>query len=74
MALYSILAAMTIDVVPVPHEWYKALTSKAGKSVPKATRSRAASESANAQWATKRARYGKSGHAGQYAERKAKAA
>lgn len=70
MALYSILAAMTIDAIPVPHEWYKALTSKAGKSVPKATRSRAASESAKDQWKTKRAKYGKTGHASSYAERK----
>lgn len=74
MTLRSILAAMTIDAVSVPREWYKALCSKAGKSVPKATRSRAARESAKAQWDTKRTRYGKTGHASPYAERKLKKA
>ena len=66
---------MTIDLspVPVPHEWYRYLAGKGGSAVSKAVRSRAARESAQAQWKTRRARYGKCGHAGSY-ERKAKAA
>lgn len=67
------LPSMTTDSVPVPHEWYRQLASKAGSSVPKDVRSRATIRSAKAQWATRRAKYGKCGHAGSY-ERKAKAA
>lgn len=67
------VASMTLDGIPVPHEWYRALASKAGSSVPKDVRSCATIRSAKAQWATRRAKYGKCGHAGSY-ERKAKAA
>lgn len=73
LPLNAIVASMMTNTVPVPHEWYRWLASKGGSSVPKDVRSRATIMSAKAQWATRRAKYGKCGHAGSY-ERKAKAA
>lgn len=68
------LTGMTIDSVPVPVEWYKALASKGGKAVSKAVRAKASLDCSPKRWATRRARYGETGHAKPYAERKAKAA
>lgn len=73
MAYGSNLAAMTIDTVPVPTEWYQAITSKGGKSVTKAVRAKASLDCSPKRWATRRARYGKTGHAKPYAERKRRA-
>lgn len=72
---YSItLSAMTIDSVVVPKEWYQAIASKGGKAVSKEVRAKASLDCAPKRWATRRKRYGKTGHAAPYAERKAKAA
>lgn len=65
-----ILTAMTIDTVPVPTEWYKAIASKGGKSVSKAVRAKASQECSPKRWETRRKRYGDTGHAAPYAERK----
>jgi hypothetical protein len=73
MAFNYILSSMTIDSVPVPVEWYQAIASKGGKAVSKTVRSKASLDCAPKRWATRRKRYGKAGHAGPYAERKAKA-
>lgn len=74
MAFKYILSGMTIDSVPVPTEWYKAIASKGGKSIDKAVRAKASLDCAPKRWATRRERYGKTGHAAPYVERKAKAA
>lgn len=65
---------MTIDSVAVPKEWYQAIASKGGKSVSKAVRSKASLECSPKRWATRRKKYGKTGHARPYTEREAKAA
>lgn len=73
MAHHTNLASMTIDSVPVPVEWYQAIASKGGKSVTKAVRAKASLDCSPKRWATRRARYGETGHAKPYAERKQRA-
>lgn len=65
---------MTIDSIPVPSEWYKAIASKGGKAVSKAVRAEASLKCSPKRWATRRARYGLTGHAKPYTERKTREA